>query len=92
MEMNFYEKYQIVKIAGLPKYAQLREALRAAIEDAYWAPGAQLPPEAELAQTTPFSLGTVQKALQALVEEGIVIRRQGYGSFVSEKRREMYKP
>ena len=39
MEDNFYFKYQSVKIDGLQKYAQLREALRAAIEDGYWLPG-----------------------------------------------------
>jgi GntR family transcriptional regulator len=92
MEDNFYLKYQYVKIDGLPKYAQLREILRAAIEDGYWTPGSQLPPEMELVRITPFSLGTVQKALKALVEEGIIIRRQGYGSFVAENRREMDKP
>ena len=92
MEDNFYLKYQSVKIEGLPKYAQLREALHAAIEDGYWTPGSQLPPEMELVRVTPFSLGTVQKALHALVEKGIVIRRQGHGSFVAENRREMDKP
>jgi DNA-binding GntR family transcriptional regulator len=62
MEDNFYSKYQPVKIDRLPKYAQLREALRAAIEDGYWLPASQLPPEMELIRATPFSLATVQKA------------------------------
>ena len=92
MELNFFNKYQMIKIEGLPKYVQLREALRAAIEDDYWQPGSQLPPEVEISRNVPFSLGTVQKALKALVEEGVLVRRQGYGTFVIENRRQMDKP
>jgi GntR family transcriptional regulator len=89
---NFFEKYRISGIKGLPKYAQLREALLAAIRDGYWKPGSKLPPEGQLALDTPFSLGTVQKALRSLVEEGAIIRRQGMGSFVSHDQRQMDLP
>lgn len=92
MKTNFYEKYQKIKIEGLPKYVQLREAIRAAIDDGYWEAGSQLPPEVVIARSVPFSLGTVQKALQALVEEGVVIRRQGYGTFVVENHQQMDRP
>lgn len=76
----------------LPKYAQLRDTLLAAIEQGYWKPGAKLPTEQELARATPFSLGTVQRALRALVEEGIVVRQQGSGTYVAEGRRPMDAP
>jgi GntR family transcriptional regulator len=89
---HMFERYRGPEIASLPKYAWLREALREAIEDGAFPPGAQLPTEAELARVTPFSLGTVQKALRALVEEGVVVRRQGHGTFVAEKRRQMDVP
>lgn len=92
MKRDFFSTYGKPGVAGLPKYAQLREALRAAVEDGYWQPGEKLPPEIILAATTPFSLGTVQKALRALVKEGIVERRQGSGTFVSDDRRQMYDP
>lgn len=82
-----YEKYQKVGVEGLPKYAQLRETLRAAIEDGCWAPGSQLPPEAALVRMVGMSLGTVQKALRALVDAGVLIRRQGHGTFVVGKER-----
>jgi len=88
----FFEKYKVRGIKGLPKYAQLREALLAAIKDGYWKPGSKLPPEGQLALETPFSLGTVQKALRSLVEEGAIIRRQGMGSFVSQDQRQMDLP
>jgi GntR family transcriptional regulator len=89
---NFFGKYQVSGIKGLPKYAQLREALLAAIKDGYWKPGSKLPPEGQLMQETPFSLGTVQKALRSLVEEGAIVRRQGLGSFVSQDQRQMDLP
>lgn len=71
-------------VAGLPKYAQLREMLFAAIREGHWRPGDRLPTEAELTRQTPFSLGTVQRALRALVDEGLVVRSQGSGTFVAE--------
>ena len=92
MKDDFFARYGKAHIAGLPKYAQLREALRAAIEDGYWQAGAKLPPEVLLASISPFSLGTVQKALRALVKEGLVERRPGSGTFVAEDRRQMYDP
>lgn len=77
---------------GLPKYARLRTILLGAIENGYWKSGAKLPTEQELARLTPFSLGTVQRALRALVEEGIVVRLQGSGTFVAENRKPMDQP
>lgn len=79
-------------VPGLPKYAQLRDTLLAAIEGGYWKPGAKLPTEQELARATPFSLGTVQRALRALVDEGIVVRLQGSGTYVAEGRKPMDAP
>jgi GntR family transcriptional regulator len=77
---------------GVPKYAQLRRAIISAIEEGYWRPGAKLPTEVEFARLTPFSLGTVQRGLRALAEEGIIERRQGHGSFIAEPRHEMEDP
>jgi GntR family transcriptional regulator len=82
LSKTFYEKYHRSSVEGLPRYAQLREALRAAIEDGFWHPGSQLPPEAELVRVVGMSLGTVQKALRALVDAGMLLRRQGHGTFV----------
>jgi GntR family transcriptional regulator len=77
---------------GLPKYAQLREMLFAAIRAGHWKPGDKLPTETELTRLTPFSLGTVQRALRALVEEGLVTRAQGSGTFVAKGRGSIEAP
>lgn len=79
-------------VPGRPKYARLRDTLVAAIERGYWKPGAKLPTEQALARETPFSLGTVQRALRALVDEGIVVRLQGSGTYVAEGRKAMDAP
>ena len=55
-----------------PKYAQLHAALVQAIESGVVTEGDKLPSEIELTSMTPFSLGTVQKALKALMEDGLV--------------------
>ncbi|WP_454827345.1 GntR family transcriptional regulator [Pseudomonas veronii] len=90
--IDFYDRYQSQEVLGLPKYAQLRETLLAAINDGYWGPGSQLPNESTLATITPFSLGTVQKALRELVQAQVIVRRHGHGTFVAERATPMMSP
>jgi len=89
---KFFEKYHRLDAKKLPRYVQLKDAIISAIEDGFWKQGEKLPSEIDLTQTTPFSLGTVQRALKALVDEGILNRIQGAGTFVIEKRRRMDRP
>ena len=86
------ERYARGVVPGLAKYAQLRETLSAAIRGGYWKPGSQLPPERELARVTRFSLGTVQRALRDLADEGILVRTQGSGTYVAEGRASIDAP
>ncbi|MEO8751514.1 MAG: GntR family transcriptional regulator [Casimicrobiaceae bacterium] len=71
---------------AVPRYARLRDALVVTIEAGHWKVGDRLPPETELCQAVPFSLGTVQRALRALVDEGLVKRVQGSGTYVAALR------
>ena len=89
---RFFERFGRLSIRGLPKYARLREAIVAAIESGYWVSGDRLPTETEWVRASPFSLGTVQRALRSLVEEGIVRRAQGSGTFVAQSRQQMEAP
>lgn len=81
-----------VQSAPGPKYQSLRTAIVGAISSGDWTPGARLPTEAELAQTLPLSLGTVQKAYGELVKNGLVVRSRGRGSFVAPVQRQMAEP
>ena len=83
---DIFGKFRAHTPPGLPKYAQLRELLAAAIAGGQWKPGERLPGETELIRMTGFSLGTVQRALRALVDDGLVVRTQGSGTFVSQGR------
>ncbi|MBI3828709.1 MAG: GntR family transcriptional regulator [Planctomycetes bacterium] len=67
----------------LPSYAQLQQALREAIVSRKLAPGARLPEERVLAKQFSLSRGTVRRALARLEEEGLLLRHQGRGTFVS---------
>lgn len=80
------------RVDGTPKHVQLREALIAGIERGDWRPGDRFPTEIQLTRTTPYSLGTVQRALRSLVEDGLIERRQGSGTVVAESRRAMEDP
>jgi len=71
--------------ASQPLYQQLQRAIREALEQQVLAPNDALPPERELAADLKVSRITVRKAIDALVEEGLLVRRQGSGNFVSSR-------
>lgn len=89
---EFLDRYQSSVVMDLPKYAQLRESMIAAIEDGYWRPGDQLPNESTLAAELPYSLGTVQKALRELVQARVIVRKHGFGTFIAEDKGPMDSP
>jgi GntR family transcriptional regulator len=66
----------------VPLYQQLARALRNAIESHQLAPDDALPAERDLATELEVSRITVRKAIDGLVTEGILMRRQGAGTFV----------
>lgn len=68
-----------------PRYVQLRKRLSDGVSDGILTPGSPLPPEREIAAITDFSRVTVRKAIQSLAEDGIIIQRQGSGSFIASK-------
>lgn len=67
----------------LPRYAEIRRALEAAILSGQWAPGHRVPSEAELVAQYGCSRMTVNKALSALAHAGLIVRRRRSGSFVA---------
>jgi GntR family transcriptional regulator len=65
------------------KYQDVADRMLGRIEASEWHPGDQLPSENELARMYRASVGTIQKALQRLVEDGVLVRRHGSGTFVA---------
>lgn len=68
--------------ARLPRYHQVRDILSGEIAAHKWRPEEALPTEGELAQTHGVSIGTVRKAVDSLVADGVLERFQGKGTFV----------
>jgi GntR family transcriptional regulator len=66
-----------------PLYQRLQQALRGAIESQLLKSEEALPPERDLAADFNVSRITVRKALDGLVAEGLLNRRQGAGTFVA---------
>lgn len=67
----------------VPLYLQIAEQFRGLIARGELMPGARLPTEEELITRFDLSRITVRKALGMLVEDGILVRRQGKGTFVA---------
>ncbi len=68
------------------KYKQLRELLRQEIDNEKLKPGDKIPPEDEIAKKYGVSLGTVRQAEAELANEGLILRKQGKGTFIAEKK------
>lgn len=66
-----------------PLYKQLKQVLVDAIDRKEIAAGQQIPSESSLAQKYAISRITVRNAIRELVDEGILVRRQGKGTYVS---------
>ena len=65
-------------------YKQLSRSLNNAIQDGLLSPGDALIPERDLATRLKMSRITVRKAIDQLVEIGLLVKRQGAGTVVSE--------
>ena len=68
-----------------PLYRQLQRAIREAIESRALSPEDALPAERQIASDLSISRITVRKAIEGLVEEGRLVRRQGSGNFVAAR-------
>lgn len=66
-----------------PLYLVARDRLLTSLARGMYAPGTALPPEKDLAAEFGISIGTLRKAVDELVSEGMLIRQQGRGTFVA---------
>ncbi len=73
-----------VRKGDRPLYKQLKEHIRTWIESNRLQPGDKIPTERELARLWGVSRLTVRQAIAELVEEGILYRVQGSGTYVAE--------
>jgi GntR family transcriptional regulator len=72
-----------IKSPPIPKYFQVATHLRERIISGNLKPADQIPTEESLVEVHGVSRGTVRKAIQLLIDEGLVETEQGRGSFVT---------
>lgn len=71
-----------------PQYRRVKDHIAGRIAAGEWAPGARVPSEGELTRSFGLSRMTVNRALRELVAEGQIVRVQGVGSFVAQRKAE----
>jgi DNA-binding GntR family transcriptional regulator len=76
---------RINRDSPVPLYHQVAEQLRALIDSGELAAGEQLPNEIELARHFALSRPTMRQALDELVREGLIFRRRGIGTVVTQQ-------
>jgi GntR family transcriptional regulator len=76
--------HQAVKKSALPRYSQLKEIIRSKIRCREWQPGDLLPSERAFCIQYGMSRMTVRQALTELVNEGMLHREHGKGTFVNQ--------
>ncbi len=72
------------KADARPLYAKVHAALVERIRSGEWKAGELIPNEFEIAAEFKVSQGTARKAISALADERLVVRRQGRGTYVYE--------
>ena len=70
------------RASAVPLYHQLAERLRGAIGDGSMPVGSQLDNELAIAQRLGVSRPTIRRAIQELVDQGLLVRRRGVGTQV----------
>jgi DNA-binding GntR family transcriptional regulator len=75
--------------SGSPKYRCVFDAFEKGIRAGHFKPGERVPAEIELTRRLPVSLGTLQKAMTKLAEQGLVVRHRKIGTFIADRRSRM---
>ena len=70
----------------LPAYVKIHDQIKKDIDEGIWEIGERLPSERDLAETFEVSRMTLRQAITLLVEEGVLERRVGSGTYVASTR------
>ena len=76
--------------AMTPLYVQLMDTVEKDIKSGRYKPGDKIMTESEMAKTYGVSLITVRKAIGSLMEKGLVVRKQGKGTFATTPK--LFRP
>jgi GntR family transcriptional regulator len=79
-----HSKLTISQADRRPMYLQLMEQIRRRVAVGDWGPGQEIPSIRALAASTRVSVITIKRAFLELEREGVIVTRQGRGTFVAE--------
>ena len=68
---------------------QVKAVLQKRIRDTVYPPGSRLPSESDLSQELGISRATLRTVLAKLAAEGLILRKQGDGTYVNERIRDV---
>ncbi len=80
------EKFNVFSNSGLPKHIRIRNAILELISERVLVPGNKIPSEQLICQALSISLGTVQRSLGDLSNQGVLQREHGRGTFVTAQK------
>lgn len=81
---------ELNKKSPMPIYYQLKQIILEKIKHGEWLPGSLIYSERELSENFGVSRMTIRQAINELVDEGILYRERGRGTFVSQPRIEQF--
>ena len=70
----------------VPLYLQVKDQLQKKIVDGKQEPGSVIPSEQSLAKMFGTSMSTIRQAINLLVAEGVLSKKQGKGTFITQKK------
>jgi GntR family transcriptional regulator len=74
------------RYSSVPLYRQIKDKIVSDIEDGVWKPGDLVPSGPELSKRYDVSVGTVRRAMEELMNEGVLVAVQGKGTFVARPK------
>ena len=83
VHLNMHTMLTISRADPRPMYLQLMEQIRRRIAVGDWQPGQEIPSIRALAAATKVSVITAKRAFLELEREGVLVTRQGRGTFVA---------
>ncbi len=90
LTINFRKKSKMLdRNSYIPLYVQVRDELKNKIDDDVYKVGDMIPSEKELMEEFLVGRATIREAVNLLVSEGNLDKRQGVGTFVKEARKKL---
>ncbi|MDR3161570.1 MAG: GntR family transcriptional regulator [Spirochaetaceae bacterium] len=82
----FKRTFQFLSASNTPLYAQLASYIKIQIQSGVFKPGDQMIAENELCEILKVSRTTIRQCMNRLVDEGLLVRYRGKGSFIADQK------